>query len=93
MRLNYVTSGRTAFSEKQNIIVASNLYDGFDCYSTTTRSLVHTFRTRITQNVPLPVQFIHGGSALLFGSACGDVSIWDEVSHNWEDSLRHAGEN
>ncbi|KAI0759946.1 hypothetical protein BC629DRAFT_1295105 [Irpex lacteus] len=85
--------GRTAASADRNVIVASNLYNGFDCYSTITRSLVHTFRTRITHNVPLPIEFIHDSAALLFGSSCGDVTLWELESHNWVDSLRHAGQS
>lgn len=85
------SSGKAAVSKNGDTIVTSNLYDGFDCYSTSNRSYFHTFRTRITTNIPLPIEFIHDGAALLFGSSCGDVTIWELVSHNWEDSLRHDG--
>ena len=78
-------------SSDGEILVASNLYDGFDCYTVKTQSLAHTFRTRIAQNIPLPVQFIHDDKALIFGSSCGDVTIWELDSHNWLDSLRHSG--
>jgi hypothetical protein len=84
--------GRTSISLDGRIIVASNLYDGFDCYDIKTQTWVHTFHTRITHNVPIPVEFIQDDSALLFGSSCGDVAVWELKSRNWLASLRHSGE-
>ncbi|KAI0685132.1 hypothetical protein BC835DRAFT_1290948 [Cytidiella melzeri] len=83
--------GRTSVSGNGLVLVASNLYDGFDCYDLQSRAWFHTFCARITRNLPLPIEFIHEDKALLLGSPCGDVTIWELESHNWLDSLRHTG--
>lgn len=88
----YVHRGISALSADQRTIVVSNLCDGFDSYDLQNRNHVMTYRTKIAENVVLPVRFINSGSALLFGSACGAVSITNVGSSKFSQHLIHNGE-
>ncbi|EIW54899.1 uncharacterized protein TRAVEDRAFT_131739 [Trametes versicolor FP-101664 SS1] len=83
--------GRSALSPDHRSIVVCNLVDGFDRYRIDHQRRVQQYSVRLGENIPLPVCFIHDGDALLFGSACGDVSIVDEDDASLIQVLHHPG--
>lgn len=68
-----------------------NLRNGFDRYRIDHRKLVRTYSIPVGENVSLPAFFIHNGDALLFGSACGAVTIVDKDDGSLVQTLDHAG--
>ncbi|RPD60452.1 hypothetical protein L226DRAFT_469432, partial [Lentinus tigrinus ALCF2SS1-7] len=75
----------------EELLVVSNLYDGFDLYRLSDQTHLHTFQVNTRINVPLPVLFIEGASGrVVLGTSCGQVRIVDvsggvvlqELDHN-----------
>ncbi|RPD57156.1 hypothetical protein L227DRAFT_468725, partial [Lentinus tigrinus ALCF2SS1-6] len=84
--------GRTTVSSDGKVIVASNLYDGFDMYDIASRGWFKTLVTPITQNVPLPVLITHDLEELFAGSPSGHVRVYDFASGEEELILDHHGQ-
>ncbi|KAI0367550.1 hypothetical protein BV20DRAFT_949893 [Pilatotrama ljubarskyi] len=82
---------RSAISPDQKSLVLCNLHDGFDRYRLDRRRKVQTYAVTQGENVALPVVFIHGGEALIFGSGCGTVAIVDKDDGSLLQELRHTG--
>ncbi|OCH83985.1 hypothetical protein OBBRIDRAFT_697070, partial [Obba rivulosa] len=86
-----VRIGCSSLSPDHKTIVISNLLNGFDLYDLQSRVLLQTYTVRMRENVILPVRFIHNGTALLFGSSCGMVTIVDRSTGCLIDVLSHGG--
>lgn len=72
----------------------TNLYDGIDCYSLDSNhfmdtSFQHTTPHAISENVILPVTFIHSSAAVLSGTSTGCAQITRLRDHSLMESLQH----
>ena len=86
-----VRSGRSCLSPCGQIIAISNLYDGFDLYTTEDAALLRTFLCDVTDNVPLPAVFVREGTALIMGTSCGKVNVGDVRTGELIQQLDHDG--
>ncbi|KAI1787146.1 hypothetical protein LXA43DRAFT_848881, partial [Ganoderma leucocontextum] len=57
-------------------IVVSNIVSGFDVYTLDDGESVSSFDQGIAEALPIPVIWMHGGCAILAGSAVGKLRIW-----------------
>ena len=63
------------------LLAISNLKTGFDVYNLSSGSPSYALdNAEENEGYPLPVLFIHGGNAIIGGSSCGSVCIWDAES-------------
>ena len=72
----------------------TNLYDGIDWYSLDSNhfmgtSFQHTTPHAISENVILPMTFIHRGAAVLSGTSVGCAWITCLRDHSLIESLLH----
>ncbi|RPD67247.1 hypothetical protein L227DRAFT_605647 [Lentinus tigrinus ALCF2SS1-6] len=84
--------GRSTVSSDGNVIVVSNLYDGFDMYDVRSRGWLKTLTIPISENVPLPVLITHDLEELFLGSPSGHVRVYDFASVEEELILEHNDE-
>lgn len=72
----FLSSAYSAFSDEKNSLVFCNLYDGFTIYTLSPYVFdIEVIPTENRNNLPLPVQFIHGDNDVLLGSPVGEVRI------------------
>lgn len=81
-------------SPNQNVLAVTNLYDGIDWYSLDSNhfmdtSFQHTTPHAISDNVILPVTFVHNGTAVLSGTSIGCARITRLKDHSLVESLQH----
>ncbi len=81
-------------SPNQNVLAVTNLYDGIDWYSLDSNHFMdtlfqHTTPHAISDNVILPVTFIHNGTAVLSGTSIGCAQITRLKDHSLVESLQH----
>ncbi|KAH9920393.1 uncharacterized protein B0H18DRAFT_861788, partial [Fomitopsis serialis] len=75
--LRRIRIGRSSLSQDKEVLVVSNLHDGFDLYRLRDQRHLRTFKAKASINIPLPALFIHDGKAVLTGSDTGRVSVYD----------------
>ncbi|KAH9953233.1 WD40-repeat-containing domain protein [Russula dissimulans] len=86
--------GCSAISPNQKILAVTNLYDGIDWYSLDSNHFMDTpFQNTtphtISENVILPLTFIHNGTAVLSGTSTGCARITSLKDHSLVESLQH----
>ncbi|KAH9030026.1 hypothetical protein EDB85DRAFT_1845785, partial [Lactarius pseudohatsudake] len=86
--------GCSAVSPDQKVLAMTNLYDGIDWYSLDSNhfmdtSFRHTSPHTISENVILPVAFIHNGTAVLSGTSTGCAWITRSKDYSLIESLQH----
>ncbi|KAI5981788.1 hypothetical protein EDD15DRAFT_2203663 [Pisolithus albus] len=75
-------------SRDGNVLVVSNVTSGFDIYHLNDSSLDGSM-LQPSNGMLVPVAFIHGGQAILGGSTCGKVQIWDSTDRSLLGTLVH----
>ncbi|KAI6000464.1 WD40-repeat-containing domain protein [Pisolithus albus] len=83
--------GSMSISHDGTMLVVSNLTSGFDIYHLNDSSLDGSL-LQPSNGMLVPVAFIHGGQAILGGSTCGRVQIWDSMNRSLLGTLMHDGE-
>ncbi|KAI6150235.1 WD40-repeat-containing domain protein [Pisolithus thermaeus] len=83
-----VGSGSMSVSRDGNVLVVSNVTTGFDIYHLNNSSLDGSV-LQLSNGMLVPVAFIHGGQAVLGGSPCGKVQIWDSTDRSLLGTLMH----
>ena len=78
-------------SSDGTLLVASNLYDGFDVYDLERRQWLRTCTIVIRDNVPLPALITHNEEELILGSPLGKVRICDPLLATEKFILDHGG--
>jgi len=73
------------------MIAISNLFDGVDLYSTSPPKRASSVQIPISDNLPTPLSYIHGGLALLVGGTAGKARIIDCESLGVLQTLDHNG--
>ncbi|KAH9057787.1 WD40-repeat-containing domain protein [Lactarius vividus] len=91
---SYNLTGCSTVSPNQKVLAVTNLYDGIDWYSLDSNhfmdiSFQHTTPHAISENVILPVTFIHNGTAVLSGTSTGCARITCLKDHSLAESLQH----
>jgi hypothetical protein len=86
--------GCSAVSPNQKILAVTNLYDGIDWYSLDSNHFIDTpFQNTtphtISENVILPVTFVHNSSAVLSGTSTGCARITSLKDYSLVESLHH----
>ncbi|KAI0268926.1 WD40-repeat-containing domain protein [Russula aff. rugulosa BPL654] len=86
--------GCSAVSPNQKILAVTNLYDGIDWYALDSNHFMDTpFQNTtphtISENVILPVTFVHNGAAVLSGTSTGCARITNLKDHSLVESLQH----
>ncbi|KAL7279761.1 hypothetical protein ACG7TL_006168 [Trametes sanguinea] len=66
-----------ALTDDGTRLAISNVLRGFDVYSMQSGAPLCTIEQDNKDAYPVPVRFIHGGLALIGGSASGELKIWD----------------
>ncbi|RDX40375.1 hypothetical protein OH76DRAFT_1299375, partial [Lentinus brumalis] len=84
-------SGRLAVSPNEELLAVSNLFDGFDVYRIKDQTHLFTISADTAVNIPLPVMFIHAGSALLTGSSSGQARICSAEDGSTIQTLASSG--
>lgn len=84
-------SGRSALHPNGSTIAVSNLFDGVDWYSISPQKHANSVKIPISDNLPTPLCYIHGGSALLVGGTSGKAHIIDCRSLNELQAMDHNG--
>ncbi|KIK19047.1 hypothetical protein PISMIDRAFT_108420 [Pisolithus microcarpus 441] len=82
--------GSMSVSHDGSMLVVSNLTSGFDIYHLNDSSLDGSV-LQPSNGMLVPVAFIHGGQAILGGSTCGRVQIWDSTDRSLLGTLMHDG--
>ncbi|KAI5986484.1 hypothetical protein EDD15DRAFT_2191402 [Pisolithus albus] len=77
-------------SHDGNMLVVSNVTSGFDIYHLNDSSLDGSV-LQPSNGMLVPVTFIHEGQAILGGSMCGKVQIWDSTDRSLLGTLIHDG--
>lgn len=73
--------GSASVSPDGSLLAISNVKDGFDLFNIDQNKVSHMFyHAESNPGFPLPVLFIHGGSAVVGGSGCGTVHIRETSS-------------
>ncbi|KAI9442139.1 WD40-repeat-containing domain protein [Lactarius indigo] len=83
-----------SLSPNGRFLAVTNLYDGIDWYSLDSNHFMdapflHTTTHAISENVILPVTFIHGGTAVLSGTSTGCARITNLKDYSLAESLQH----
>ncbi|KAH9896046.1 WD40-repeat-containing domain protein [Cubamyces lactineus] len=77
--ITYMSQGVLASSslspDGSNIAVA-NMVNGFDVYDLDTGAVVLSLFHKVGKEYPVPVQYVHGGNAILGGSTVGMLDLW-----------------
>jgi hypothetical protein len=92
--MQFLFRGCSAVSPNQKILAVTNLYDGIDWYSLDSNHFTDTpFRNTtshaISENVILPVTFVHNGTAVLSGTSTGCARITSVKDHSLVELLQH----
>ncbi|KAI1789836.1 WD40-repeat-containing domain protein [Ganoderma leucocontextum] len=69
--------GSASLSDNGEYIAISNMVSGFDVYAMATEAPYCSFEHDLGEPYPTPVLFVHGGKAIVGGSAVGKVDLWD----------------
>ncbi|KAI6167511.1 WD40-repeat-containing domain protein [Pisolithus thermaeus] len=80
--------GSMSVSHNGNMLVVSNVTSGFDIYHLNDSSLDGSV-LQPSNGMLVPVAFIHEGQAMLGGSTCGKVQIWDSTDRSLLGTLIH----
>lgn len=86
--------GCSAVSPNGKFLAVTNLYDGIDWYSLDSNHFMDASFHRstphaISENVILPVTFIHGGTAVLSGTSTGCARMTNLKDFSLAESLQH----
>ena len=86
--------GCSAVSPNERFLAVTNLYDGIDWYSLDSNhfmdaSFQHTTTHPISDNVILPMTFIHNGTAVLSGTSTSCARITNLKDHTLAELLQH----
>ncbi len=89
--------GCSAVSPNEKVLATTNLYDGIDWYSLDSNhfmntSFQHTTIHTISENVILPLTFIHNGTAVLSGTSTSCAQLTSLKDHSLAELLQHDGE-
>ncbi|KAI5990920.1 WD40-repeat-containing domain protein [Pisolithus albus] len=84
--------GSMSVSHDGNMLVVSNVTSGFDIYHLNDSSLDGSV-LQPSNGMLVPVTFIHEGQAILGGSMCGKVQIWDSTDRSLLGTLIHDAED
>ena len=81
-------------SPNQKILAVTNMYDGMDWYSLDSNHFMDTpFQNTtphaISENVILPVVFVHKGTAVLLGTLTGCAQITSLKDYSLVELLQH----
>ena len=71
-------------------MVVSNL-TGFDIYALETMESEGSLSHTVGDVYPVPVLFVHGGTAILGGSTVGEVELWNVITRRKHLPLRLRG--
>lgn len=88
---HFQPSGQSDLHPDGTMIAVSNLFDGVDWYSTSPPKRAYSVKIPISDNLPTPLSYVHGGSALLIGGTAGKARIIDCQSLNVLQILDHNG--
>lgn len=85
--------GRSSVSPDEQFVVVSNLFDGFDWYLLSDRTIRHTIPIRINpqKNLPVPVIFTADGNGVVTGSTGGSARVLDSRTSETTQLLPHDG--
>ncbi|KAF9790774.1 WD40-repeat-containing domain protein [Thelephora terrestris] len=91
-RTRYI--GRSSVSPDEQFVVVSNLFDGFDWYSLSDRTIRHTVPIHINpqMNLPVPVTFAKDGDALVVGGTSRGARVLDSRTSETTQLLPHDGD-
>lgn len=80
-------------SPDERFVVVSNLFDGFDWYSLSDRTIRHTIPIRINpqKNLPVPVKFTADGGTVVTGGTNGGARVLDSRTSETTQLLPHDG--
>ncbi|KAI9449301.1 hypothetical protein BJY52DRAFT_1192685 [Lactarius psammicola] len=89
--------GCSAVSPNEKVLATTNLYDGIDWYSLDSNhfmdaSFQHTTTHAISENVILPLTFVHNGTAVLSGTSTSCARLTSLKDHSLEELLQHDGD-
>jgi len=84
------TSGSMSISRNGDVIVVSNLNNGFDIYHLDDSTLDGPVMQPCNGS-RVPVTFIHNGFAFLGGSTSEQAHIWDTKDRTLLNTLQHDG--
>ncbi len=89
--------GCSAVSPNEKVLAMTNLYNGIDWYSLDSNhfmdtSFEHTTTHAISENVILPLTFIHNGTAVLSGTSTSCAWITSLKDHSLAELLQHDSE-
>lgn len=89
----HLSSGRSSVSPDERFIVVSNLFDGFDWYSLSDKTLRHTIPIHINpqMNLPVPVTFTKDGHAVVAGGTSKNARVLDSRTSETTQLLPHDG--
>ena len=84
-------------SPDEKVLAVTNLYDGIDWYSLDSNhfmdaSFQHSTTHTISENVILPLTFVHSGTAVLSGTSTSCARITSLKDHSLVELLQHDGE-
>lgn len=90
----HIFRGCSTVSPNEKILAVTNLYDGIDWYSLDSNHFMDTpFQNTtphtISENVILPVIFVHNGTAVLSGTSTGCARITSQKDHSLVELLQH----
>lgn len=80
-------------SPDERFVVVSNLFDGFDWYSLSDRTIRHTIPIRINpqKNLPVSVTFTADGDSVVVGGTNGGARVLDSRTSETTQLLPHDG--
>ena len=86
--------GCSAVSPNEKFLAVTNLYDGIDWYSLDSNHFMDaSFQCStphaISENVILPVTFVHGSTAVLSGTSTGCARLTNVKDFSLAESLQH----
>ncbi|KAH7905143.1 WD40-repeat-containing domain protein [Hygrophoropsis aurantiaca] len=81
--------GGTSLSPNCKFLAVSNLCTGFDVYDLDVNAPVMNLKHDVNLRFTVPVLFMHEGHAILGGSTCGKVRVWDATKGRHLHMLHH----
>jgi hypothetical protein len=84
-------SGRFFYSQKLDLFVVHNLYDGFDAYMMKTRAHFRLYRFPASEkdNIPLSCIVINDGRHIVCGTTSGKAVVLDAITLAHQADLLH----
>ena len=84
-------------SPNEKVLATTNLYNGIDWYSLDSNhfmnaSFQHTTIHMISENVILPLMFVHNSAAVLSGTSTSCTQLTSLKDHSLVELLQHDGE-